>query len=419
MKIIWGNKIRESIWLFCEEATMKRTKAIFSISFIAILSLVVGLGASTAQSIQSPSKLKAALGQPTWMQVNVNGFGDPYNQGIYGFEIFNGHLYATSGNWKIGAQVWRLETNGTWVSVSEPGFGSSYANKNRAIPDMTVFNSYLYAGTAWGGFAGQVWRSPNGTTWDLVVNNGFGNPNNVGVAPFGTYKGYIYAGTIFDPNVTNGLEIWRSATGSPGEWQSVVTGGKGNAYNCTATSFTEFGDYFYAAIENMHDGAEIWRTDDGLTWTTVRSGGFGDADNTQTGGMTIYEGYLYVGTRNDVTGAQLFRTANGVTWEPVMDNGFEDLNNFKIEMLYVWNGSVFAGTDNNISGVEIWQSMDGLVWHQVNLDGFGDRNNLSVLWNTSTIEYNHNLYIGVLNNVAGGEIWRSVNNPIFIPLVKR
>jgi hypothetical protein len=394
-----------------------KVNVIFSISIIAILSMGAGLNASPAQPIQSGSSLTAALSQPIWTQVNANGFGDSNNRGIYGLEVFNGRLYATSGNWTIGAKVWRLETNGSWVAVSEPGFGSSYANKNRAIPDLTVFGGNLYAGTAWGGSAGQVWRSPNGTTWNLVVNNGFGNSNNLGVSPFGTFKGYIYAGTIFASNGTNGVEIWRSATGDPGDWLNVVSGGKGNPYNYIATSFTQFGDYFYAAIENMHDGAEVWRTEDGSSWTTVSSGGFGDANNTQTGGMTTYEGYLYVGTRNHVKGAQLFRTANGTTWEPVMENGFGDLNNFKIELIYAWNGSLFAGTDNITSGVELWQSTDGLAWRQVNLDGFGDSNNNSVLWNSTSIGYKHNLYIGILNDITGGEIWRSVYNPIFLPQV--
>ena len=127
-----------------------------------------------------------------------------------------------------------------------------------------------------------------------------------------------------------------------------------------------------------------------------------------------------MGTRNLVTGAQLFRTANGTTWNPVIDDGFGDLDNFKIETIYAWNGSLLAGTDNNISGVEIWQSTDGLVWHQVNLDGFGDSNNLSVLWNSSSIGYNHYFYIGALNSVTGGEIWRLYfGYPIFLPLVKR
>jgi hypothetical protein len=223
---------------------MKRNSIFLVISVIVLFCMLAGLTSSTAQAPQTPAQPMIDLGVPYWMQANTNGFGDPYNQGIYGLEVFNDHLYATSGNWTLGAQVWRLGTDGSWVSVNVPGFGSAYANINRAIPDMTVFNGNLYAGTAWGGFPGQVWRSPNGTTWNLVVNNGFENSSNVGVSAFGTFKGYIYAGTIFDSNGVNGLEIWRSATGDPGDWQKVVSGGKGNTYNYITTSFTEFGNYF-------------------------------------------------------------------------------------------------------------------------------------------------------------------------------
>lgn len=111
---------------------MKGRMIFFSISMIVIFSMVLGLTSSTAQTSASTTQPRVAQAVPLWKQVNSDGFGDSYNQGIYGFEIFNDHLYTTSGNWNIGAQVWRLETNGTWVAVSELVFGSSYALKNRA-----------------------------------------------------------------------------------------------------------------------------------------------------------------------------------------------------------------------------------------------------------------------------------------------
>jgi hypothetical protein len=395
---------------------VKRNVIFFSISLIVIFSMLAGLTASTAQSPQPPAPPVNALGMPIWKQVNINGFGNPASTGIYALEIFNDQLFATSGNWVSGAQVWRMETDGDWSAVSEPGFGSVYTNTNPAIPDMTVFNGNLYAGTSWGGFPGQVWRTPDGTTWFQVVADGFGNNNNVGVTTFGTFDGMLYASA---ENLDDGLEIWRSATGDLDDWDYVVIGGNGNLNNYIATSFTEFGDYLYATIENMNEGAEIWQTADGSIWSAVSSGGFGDPNTTQTGGMTIFGGYLYVGTRNDVTGAQLFRSANGTTWEPVVEDGFGDVNNFKIEMIYSSNGSLFAGTDNSVTGVEIWQSFDGLVWNQINLDGFGDSNNTEVLWNTSTIEYNHHLYVGTANHVDGGEIWKYVGYPTYLPMVTR
>ena len=396
---------------------MKRSAFFFLFSMIVIFSMVAGLTASTAQTPQPAAQPQVDPAVPIWRQANISGFGDPDNAGVLALEIFNDRLYAASDNYQIGAKVWRMETNGSWTAVSEPGFGSAYGKKNAAIPDMTVFNGNLYAGTAWNGITGQMWRTPDGMTWSKTVADGFGYANNLGVAPFDTFDGFLYAGTF---NPTDGLDIWRSASGDLGTWEKMVTGGKGNPNNELATSFIEFGDYFYAAIENQIDGAEIWQSDDGSNWTTVKSGGFGDSDNTQTGGMTIYGGYLYVGTRNDVTGAQIFRSANGTAWEPVIENGFGDVNNIKIEMIYAWNGSLYAGTQNNATGIEIWQSSDSLIWNQINSDGFGDSKNINVIWNSSSIEYNQHLYIGTENSADGGEIWQLyVGYPIFLPMVKR
>ena len=396
---------------------MKRNMIFFSISLIVTFSMLAGLTASTAQSVKPALQPQDSPAVLLWRQVNLNGFGDLYNVAVLALEIFNDRLYAASDNYQSGAKVWRMETNGSWTAVSEPGFGSAYGKKNAAIPDLTVFNGNLYAGTAWNGITGQMWRTPDGMTWSKTVADGFGYANNLGVSPFGTFDGFLYTGTI---NPTDGLDIWRSATGNLDDWHNVVIGGKGNPNNELATSFIEFGGHFYAAIENHTNGAEIWRTDDGSDWTTVNSGGFGDSDNPQTGGMTIYGGYLYVGTRNDYTGAQLFRSTNGTTWVPVIENGFGDVNNIKIEMIYAWNGNLYAGTQNNATGIEIWQSSDGLIWNQINSDGFGDSNNVNVIWNSATSEYNQHLYIGTENSADGGEIWQLYfGYPLYLPAVIR
>lgn len=396
---------------------MKLNKIFSLISLIIIFSMVAGSTTSLAQMLLSTAQAQVDPAVPLWRQVNINGFGDLQNAGVLALEIFNGRLYASSSNYQIGAKVWRLETNGSWTAVSEPGFGSAYANINRSIPDMTVFNGYLYAGTGWAGLNGQVWRTPNGTTWSQVAVDGFGNAHNFLVSPFGIFDGFIYAGTN---DTTDGLEIWRSATGDLGDWDNVVIGGNGNPHNYIVTNFTEFGDNFYAAIENQNDGAEIWRTDDGSTWSAASIGGLGDPNNTQTGGMTIYEGYLYVGTRNDATGAQLFRSKDGTTWEPMIEDGFGDANNIKIEMIDSWNGSLIVGVDNLVTGVEIWQSSDGMGWNQINHNGFGDSKNIKTLWNSSTIEFDQHIYLGTENQVTGGEIWQLyLGYPIYLPAVKR
>ena len=355
-------------------------------------------------------------GVPGWRQANLNGFGDRHNPVALALEVFDNQLFATSGDWVDGAQVWRMETSGDWTAVTEPGFGSVYAQTNPAIPDMIVYDGQLYAGTAWwDGVGGQIWRSADGETWTQMEAGGFGDDDNLALTPFGVFDGMLYVGT---QNQIDGMEIWRSATGDSEDWTRVVTAGNGDVDANIATGFIEFQDAFYVALENVTDGAEIWRTEDGLQWTRVITGGFGNSDNTMTGGLAILDGELYVGTRNETTGAQLFRTADGTNWDPVVEGGFGDINNTKIEMLFHHGGNLYAGTVS-VTGIEVWQSSDGMVWAQANPDGFGDVNNTGTIWSSGVTSLQGSLYVSTINGGNGGEVWQLVLQQVFLPLVLR
>ena len=350
---------------------------------------------------------KFAPGVPDWQQVNLNGFGDKNNNSVQSLEVFNGKIYAGASNFTAGATIWRSSNGNTWTPVTDPGFGSSYADTNAVVFDMVEFNGYLYAGTGkwWDdGVPGQIWRSSDGTNWELVEGNGFGNGNNVGIVNFAVFNNTLYASTF---NTNDGLEIWRSATGNGGDWQSVTTAGfGGGADHPDATSLTLFNGYLYAAVEGSSSAAaEMWRTNDGISWNQVNVDGFGNMDNRQTGGLAIFGGYLYVGTRNEVTGAHLYRSSNGTTWTEVISDGFGSSDNLKIESLYTFGGYLYAGTDNNATGVETWRTVDGTTWSQANPSGFGDSNNTGTLWSSATTVFNNNLYIGTANDANGGEIW--------------
>lgn len=354
---------------------------------------------------------KYALGVPGWEQVNINGFGEPSNSGVSTLEIFNGQMYAGASNWNTGGQIWRTDDASTWTTVGNNGSGSLYLNDNAAFGDMIVFNGQLYAGVGWGGGAARIWRSANGADWTPVESDGFGDTDNEMLAPFTVFNNQLY---VSAQNRTDGLEIWRSSTGDTGSWSRVVTGGNGNANNFGATGFIEFNGYLYAGVENENDGAEVWRTNDGATWSQVNANGFGDADNTQTGGLATQDGYLYVGTRDDTTGAQLWRSNDGVTWNQIIGNGFGDVSNYKIETVKEFNGNLYVITLNDTTGTEVWRSSDGQNWTQVNPDGFGDSNNTGTLWNSATVKFNSNLYIGTWNWGNGGEIWRMSNDSTVI-----
>jgi formylglycine-generating enzyme required for sulfatase activity/sugar lactone lactonase YvrE len=357
---------------------------------------------------------KFAPGVPGWRQKNINGFGERWND-VQALTVFNGQLYAGTGNWTDGAaRVWRTGDGSNWTAVSEIGFGAAYTTTNRAVIGMAVFNNQLYAGTGWGGGLGQLWRSSNGTTWEQITGNGLGESSG-SFGTFAVYSNTLYAGTCGDGS-DGGAQIWRSATGNSLSWTNVVTAGNTTTNNTCVTSLKVFDDGLYAAVENSTDGAQIWRSTTGNSGSWVQVNGSGSGS---TGGFAAFNGYLYIGTYNDVTGAQLWRSSNGTTWVPVMSNGFGDVNNFKVESLYVFEDALYAATDNAVSGLEVWRSADGVNWAQINPDGFGDSNNDGTLWSNATTVFQNSLYIGTNNyNGNGGEVWQMLRQ-VYLPAVMR
>jgi hypothetical protein len=337
----------------------------------------------------------------------IDGFGDPGNFAVEAQEVFRGKLYAAVSNFGAGTTIWRSEDGGDWTRVIEPGFDSAYGSNNGIVFDMFVFRGQLYAGT---GFwqpipsAGQIWRTSTGDDWSLVAADGLGDTNNTGFTTFTSFRGRIYAAALND---AAGAEIWRSDTGSEGDWQAVVTDGFGGgpAYH-VITSLAVFKGKLYAALEAMPGtGAQVWRSANGTDWTQVSEDGFGDVNNYQTGASAVYRGYLYVATLNDVTGAQLWRTPDGTSWEQVVGDGFGDVMNRKIESVFVYKGALYAVANNPEAGVEIRRSTDGVNWTQVNVDGFGEGGTFSGLWSNGTTVFHGQLLIGS-SGPFGGAIWQ-------------
>jgi hypothetical protein len=394
---------------------MKRNSVFFSISLIIIFSILVGLKTSTAQSPPPAAQPNIDPGVPGWKQVNIDGFGKLTTTGVTALENYDGQLYAGATNWTDGGQVWRTNDGTNWMSVSEPGFTSTLTNTNPAILDLVEFKNQLYASTGWDASTGQIWRSSNGTEWQQVVGDGFGNPDNMAITTFTVFSETLYAST---GNATGGWEIWRSSTGDSLSWTPVITSGLGYTANQNVTGFTLFDDFIYLASEGPHP-SQVWRSADSTSWEPITTNGFDDPNNISTSGWATLDGYLYIGTRNDVSGAQLWRSSNGTDWEPVINDGFADLNNIKIESLYTFDGFLYAVTQNNVTGMEVLRSRDGLAWRQITLDGFGDSNNFATLWSNASIAFKNHLYIGTWNAVTGGEVWENVGFPLYLPIVTR
>lgn len=335
-----------------------------------------------------------------------DGFGNGNNGSVDSLEFFNGYLYADASNYVDGATIWRSVDGAAWTQVTSYGFDSAYGADNPILFDMFAFRGQLYAGTGnWvsTSSAGQIWRSADGTAWNLVASDGLGNPNNAGFTTFTSFNGILYAAAL---NGIDGVEIWRSSTGDPGSWHRVASQGLGGGSPYfIITSLTTFKGKLYAGVEaTAGTGAQVWRSSDGTNWALVSDNGFGDTDNFQTGSSVVYRRQLYMTTRNDVTGAQLWRSSNGTTWVQVVGNGFGDINNLKIESLTIYANALYATANNPVTGVELWRSTNGTNWTQINTDGFGDSGIFCGLWSNGTIVFQGNYLIGC-SGPNGGTIW--------------
>ena len=352
-----------------------------------------------------------------WEQVNEDGFGDVHNIGTWPWVVFGDYVYVgTESYWETeggeshstGGQLWRGSEDNDWEQVNEDGFGNV---NNSMIWPGTVFGGYLYVGAEnnLGDEGGGIWRSQTGDpgSWEQVVTNGFGDATNAWVIPWVVFDGYLYAGTSKERTTEGSCEVWRSPDGIT--WQQVNTDGFGDANNSEEPIYMSvFGDYFYIGTYNSSTGGEIWRTK-GLggppftDWEQANTDGFGDPNNnTSLGTGVVFKDNLYVGTSNNTTGGQIWRSPDGTTWQQVNTSGFGNPNNSECFPSAALNGYLYAGTWNEQVGGQVWRSQDGTTWTKVSEDGLGDPNNIGIV---PSVVFDDYLYVGTLNEATGGEVW--------------
>ncbi len=296
----------------------------------------------------------------SWSQVNSDGFGDSDNEGIDHLIEFNGYLYAGTWNGPAGGEVWRYDGLG-WAQVVSGGFGDP---TNGEVFRFAVFSDRLYASTAsyTETHGTEIWRSGTGNIgdWTPVVSNGFdGDAANVAALSFEVFNGYLYAGTW---NSETGGEIWRTPDGTT--WNQVNTDGFSDYDNDAIASFAVFNGYLYAGTMHDSTGGQVWRcsTCDGSDWSPVVSNGFGSTDNGRVSALIASDNYLHCVTANWETGAQVWRSSTGDLgdWEQIGPDGFGDSNNGGP----YWDnsvaaGSLYIGTINWANGGEVWQLVAG------------------------------------------------------------
>ena len=368
---------------------------------------------------------KYAPGVLGWKQININGFGDSQNWGAWTLGSFNDVLYASTGNFGTGAEVYRY-ISGNWEQVVSGGFGDS---NNRGVDWFTEFNGSLYAGiwSEWddSGSSGEIWRSSTGDngSWTQVVDGGFDSINNIEVQSLVEFDGYLYGGTWVADTAVHRAEIWRSASGDNASWARVVDDAVfGESQNIAIMSMETFNGNLYAATLNDATGGELWHTSNGTVWTQANTSGFGNGNNTRIVSLAVFDGNLYAGTRNEVAGGQLWRSANGTNWSLVTGNGFGNIENNEFASLTFFNNELIAVMENYETGAEVWRSATGNSndWQKVIDTGFGGGAAVSIGYDGITAVVGNQLYIGAGTRWGngGGRVWQ-MQRQVFLPVVIR
>ena len=88
----------------------------------------------------------------TWTQVNQDGFGNSNNKEIWDFIIFGDYLYGVTS---VGSEVWKTSDGASWTMANSIGFGDI----NNRSASFTVFGNYLYAITGNYVTGIEIWRT--------------------------------------------------------------------------------------------------------------------------------------------------------------------------------------------------------------------------------------------------------------------
>lgn len=102
-------------------------------------------------------------------------------------------------------------------------------------------------------------------------------------------------------------------------------------------------------------------------WVQVNTNGFGDPQTGEVTAVEAFNSYLYAGTHNPLDpeplydGAQIFRSSDGMTWNPVTQPGFgnsHDIAPPAILDFVVFKETLYASTGRG-NASQIWRSLNG------------------------------------------------------------
>ena len=322
-----------------------------------------------------------------WYKIFTESFtATQGNDTIVAINELNDELYIGVGRYgKDQANVYRLSQNGCkqWKDVT-PQWSASSGGYSMA---MGVFNNYLYVGND----QGEVFRT-DGSGWTEV------SWTKSNVTAMAEFNGNFYASTMD--------EIWMSPDGS--SWQRVIDNVFGEAKNHDIQSLEVFNAYLYAGVgRDNSNGIQLWRTSDGKKWEKfhelIPQQGFSVLYPGHVHALRTFKGYLYVG---EYHGTGIYRTDGTLSPSP---SHWEELNPINasgdIFRMFVHQNKLYLGLTFMFSypSVEdmLYYTSDGTQWNPV---PGGPKRGSTASGVRSLFSTGERLYAGTANSSTSGEV---------------
>ena len=300
------------------------------------------------------------------------------------------------------ALVLILVTGVASVSACAPEASSALKIESASAPELPAPSTYNQ------GVQVVAQAAP---IWEQVNSNGFGDPQTGEVTALEAFNGYLYAGTHnpIDPEpLYDGAQIFRSLDGIT--WTPVIEPGFGNSHDIAPPAildFIVFNNQLYAGT-GLGNASQIWRTSNGITWAPMDVTGFSDPDNVDVTALAVYNNMIYAGVTNQVTGAQIWSsfTGDNNSWTQVAPDlpgtAPASVTGFAA---FAFDSGLYAAIQTEDAPVQIWRSYGG-AWEVILNDGFGDGN---TLFAGGMTEFLGDLYFGAGNAVDGAQLWRTID----------
>ena len=341
----------------------------------------------------------------------------------------DGKQYLYAGGRGDTTSLWRSETGepGTWEEfwVADQVGSIRGMTIHKGLLYMSFYNDYAMVDKAAGESnaakapedesSSVIILATDGARVWTVLDNGFGNPYNVGIFTLQSFNGWLYAGTH---NPRQGAQVWKLEGPDPAAAPvQVVDGGGPRWMNESFLTMYVWQDHLYVGAQASFimrfvlgglKAADLLRIDTQDHWEAVtgpdsiggEKSGFGERGNAYMWSMCEHDGWFYVGTYDIMPGLSYMLT------HPRYFFGMMGIQLKSAEpeekVLAMTAAELVAWRAN--AGADLYKTQDGKKWYCVNADGFGNHNNYGIRTMESA---EGQLFLGLANPYDGLEMWAS------------